>query len=55
MFADGSRGYQFPKYKKNVPMELCYEWLTEFGYSMSTEEIEMMTGTHQCFQTEVKA
>ena len=55
MFADGSRGYQFPKYKKNVPMELCYEWLTEFGYSMSTEEIEMMTGTHPVFQTEVEA
>ena len=55
MFADGSRGYQFPKWKKNVPLELCYEWLTEFGYSMSTEEIEMMTGTHQVFQTEVKA
>lgn len=55
MFADGSRGYQFPKWKKNVPLELCYEWLTEFGYSMSTEEIEMMTGTHPVFQTEVKA
>lgn len=54
-FADGSRGYQMPKYKKNVPLELCYEWLTEFGYSMSTEEIEMMTGTHPAFQTEVKA
>jgi len=55
MFADGSRGYQFPKYKRNVSLELCYEWLTEFGYSMSTEEIEMMTGTHQVFQTEVEA
>lgn len=54
MFADGSRGYQFPKWKKNVPLELCYEWLTEFGYSMSTEEIEMMDGTHPVFQTEVK-
>ena len=53
MFADGSRGYQFPKYKKNVQMELCYNWLTEFGYSMSTEEIEMMTGTHAVFQTKM--
>ena len=50
MFADGSRGYQFPKYKKNVLLELCYEWLTEFGYSMSTEEIEMMTGEHEVFR-----
>ncbi len=55
MFADGSRGYQFPRYKRNVPMELCYEWLCEFGYSMSTEEIEMMSGTHPVFQTEVSA
>ena len=55
MFAEGSRGYQMPRYKKNVPLELCYEWLTEYGYSMSTEEIEMMTGTHPVFQTEVKA
>ena len=31
-------------------MELCYEWLTEFGYQMSTEEIEMMGGTHEVFQ-----
>lgn len=50
MFADGSRSYQFPKYKKNVLLELCYEWLTEFGYSMSTEEIEMMTGEHEVFR-----
>ena len=25
-------------------------WLTEFGYQMSTEEIEMMGGTHPVFQ-----
>ena len=50
MFAEGSRGYQMPKYKKNVSLELCYEWLTEFGYQMSTEEAEMMAGTHSVFQ-----
>lgn len=54
MFADGSRSWQYPKYKKNVQLELCYEWLTEFGYSMSTEEIEMMTGEHECFRAEAK-
>ena len=54
-FADGSRGYQFPRYKQDPKMELCYEWLTEFGYKMSTEEIEMMSGTHPVFQTEVEA
>ena len=52
-FADGSRNYQLPKYKRNVPMELCYEWLTEFGYQMSTEEVEMMGGTHQVFQSKM--
>ena len=53
-FAAGSRSWQYPKYKKNVQLELCYEWLTEFGYSMSTEEIEMMTGEHECFRAEAK-
>ena len=49
-FSDGSRSWQMPQYKKNPRMEMCYEWLTEFGYSMSTEEIEMMGGTHAVFQ-----
>ena len=53
-WADGPKD-RMPKYKKNVPLEMCYEWLTEFGYSMSTEEIEMMSGTHPVFQTEVEA
>ena len=48
-WADGPKD-RLPKHKINVPLELCYEWLTEFGYSMSTEEIEMMSGTHECFQ-----
>lgn len=53
-WADGPKD-RMPQYRKNVPLEMCYEWLTEFGYSMSTEEIEMMSGTHPVFQTEVKA
>ena len=50
-------GYRkdFPKHERNVRLEQCYEWLTEFGYQMSTEEIQMMSGTHPCFQSEVKA
>ena len=55
MFAEGSRVYQFPTFRRNVMMELCYTWLTEFGYEMSTEEIDMMAGTHPVFQTEVQA
>ena len=54
-FADGSRSWQFPQFKKNAAMELCYEWLTEFGYQMSTEEIEMMGGTHPIFQVKMEA
>ena len=54
-FAGGSRSWQMPEYKKNATLELCYQWLTEFGYQMSTEEIEMMAGTHSVFQTEVSA
>ena len=48
-WADGPKD-RMPQYKKNVPLDLCYEWLTEFGYTMSTEEIEMMGGTHAVFQ-----
>jgi len=52
-WADGPKD-RMPQYKKNVPLELCYEWLTEFGYSMSTEEIEMMSGTHPVFQEAIR-
>ena len=52
-FACGSRR-EFPKWQRNTRLEQCYKWLTEFGYQMSTEEIEMMGGTHQVFQTEIK-
>ena len=48
-FAEGRRSWQFPKHDKNPRLALCYEWLTEFGYQMSTEEVEMMAGTHDCF------
>ena len=47
-FTSGGR-YDFPKYDRKVRMEQCYEWLTEFGYQMSDEEIRMMSGKHECF------
>ena len=53
-FAGGYRK-EFPKWHRNTRLEQCYKWLTEFGYKMSTEEIEMMSGTHPVFQTEVEA
>ena len=51
-FACGSRR-DWPKWTRNTRIEQCYKWLTEFGYQMSTEEIEMMSGTHKVFQAEV--
>lgn len=48
-YADGAR-YKMPSYKQNKQLDLCYEWLTQFGYQMSDEEIRMMGGTHECFQ-----
>ena len=53
-FAGGYRK-EFPKWQRNTRLEQCYKWLTEFGYQMSEEEIQMMAGTHPVFQTEVEA
>ncbi len=50
-FTCGGR-YDFPRYDRRVRLELCYEWLTEFGYQMSDEEIQMMAGTHPIFRKE---
>ena len=52
-FASGYRK-DFPKWKRNTRLEQCYKWLTEFGYQLSTEEIEMMSGTHAVFRKEEK-
>ena len=41
---------EMPKWKRNPRLEQCYKWLTEFGYQMSDEEIQMMAGTHPVFQ-----
>ena len=48
-FTCGGR-YDFPQYDRKVRLELCYSWLTEFGYQMSEEEIQMMAGTHECYK-----
>ena len=53
-YADGAR-YKMPAYKPNKLLDMCYEWLTQFGYQMSDEEIRMMGGTHECFQEAIKA
>ena len=46
-FAKGYRK-EYPQFQRNPRLEQCYEWLTEFGYQMSDEEIQMMAGTHEC-------
>jgi len=51
-FATGYRK-EMPKWQRNTRLEQCYKWLTEFGYQMSTEEIEMMGGTHEVFQEKI--
>lgn len=48
-FTCGGR-YDFPLYDKKARLELCYSWLTEFGYQMSDEEIQMMAGTHEVYK-----
>lgn len=48
-FASGYRK-EYPKFQRNTRIEQCYEWLTEFGYQMSDEEIQMMAGTHECLK-----
>lgn len=47
-FAGGYRK-EMPVYQRNTRLEQCYEWLTQFGYQMSDEEIRMMSGQHECF------
>ena len=48
-FAVGYRK-EWPEFTRNTRLEQCYKWLTEFGYKMSEEEIQMMSGTHDCFK-----
>ena len=47
-FAGGYRK-EMPIHQRNTRLEQCYEWLTQFGYQMSDEEIRMMSGQHECF------
>ena len=41
--------YDLPHWQEAKHINFCYEWLTQFGYKMSDEEIQMMSGTHKCF------
>ena len=48
-YADGPKRER-PYYKNSKSLDLCYEWLTDFGYQMSDEEEQMQAGTHECYQ-----
>ena len=48
-FTCGGRS-DFPEFDRRPRLELCYSWLTEFGYQMSDEEIQMMAGTHEVYK-----
>ena len=51
-FESFTSGYrkEWPQHQRNPRIEQCYAWLTEFGYQMSDEEIQMMAGTHELFR-----
>ena len=46
--------YEMPKHQEHKKLDLCYEWLTQFGYQMSDEEIRLMSGQHECFGKEAE-
>ena len=47
---------EFPPYRKNEHLESVYEFLVELGYQISTEEQQLLDGTHELYaQAEVKA
>ena len=41
-----------PKYQRNVRMEACYWWLSEFGYEISDDEGDMIEGWLPCYREE---
>lgn len=46
--------YNPPKYKRNVCLELLYEWLSSLGYEASDEELALLNGTHELYEKEPK-
>ena len=46
--------YEIPKWQDCQRINLCYQWLKQFGYRMSDEEEQMQDGIHQVFQKEAQ-
>lgn len=42
----------FPKYDGKAELEILYIWLADLGYVMSTEESELLFGTHEAYRAE---
>lgn len=40
---------QYPPYSKNSVLELVYEFLEKLGYQISTEEQQLLDGTHELY------
>lgn len=45
-------GAELPVYNENPRLKLIYEFLSEIGYRISTEEEQLMNGTHELFLAE---
>lgn len=40
----------YPKYKRNIGLELLYKWLRSLGYQMSDDEKALVDGTHEAYK-----
>ena len=40
----------FPRYQPSIKLILIYDWLESLGYERSTDETEMLNGTHAAFE-----
>ena len=46
----GSYRREFPKFQRNKALDKLYEWLVmEFGYELSDEELQLISGTHPLY------
>ena len=41
---------EFPKFDPNRKLELIYRWLSLLGYEMSTEEMDLLNGSHAAYK-----
>ena len=48
IYANGVNS-EFPVYKKNVELDLIYDWLISLGYEMSDDERQIRDGSHSIF------